>query len=51
LLLKGKAPISEETALRLEQVLGSTARFWLNLEAQYREQGERNESLHIPRMG
>jgi len=37
LLLKGKAPISEETALRLERVLGSTARFWLNLEAQYRE--------------
>ena len=27
-LLRGKAPISEETALRLERVLGSTARFW-----------------------
>ena len=37
LLLKGKAPITEETALKLERVLGSTARFWLNLEAQYRE--------------
>jgi len=36
-LLKGKATISEETALKLEQVLGSTARFWLNLESQYRE--------------
>ena len=27
LLLKGMAPINEETALRLERVLGSTARF------------------------
>ena len=45
LLLKGKAPISEETALRLERVLGSTARFWLNLEAQYREHVARQESV------
>ena len=36
-LLRGKAPISEETALRLERVLGSTARFWLQREAEYRE--------------
>ena len=36
-LREGLAPISKETALRLECVLGSTARFWLNLEAQYRE--------------
>ncbi len=36
-LLRGKAPIREETALRLERVLGSTARFWLQREAEYRE--------------
>lgn len=45
LLLKGNAPITEETALRLERVLGSTARFWLNLEAQYREHLARQEAL------
>ena len=44
-LLKGEAPISEETALKLEKVLGSTARFWLGLEAQYREQLGRREEL------
>lgn len=44
-LLKGLAPISEETALRLERVLGSTARFWLNLEAQYREHLARQEAV------
>ena len=36
-LLRGKAPISQETALRLERVLGSSARFWLKREAEYRE--------------
>lgn len=36
LLINGKAPITEETALRLERVLGSTARFWLAREAEYR---------------
>ena len=35
-LINGKAPIGEETALKLERVLGSTAGFWLNREAQYR---------------
>ncbi|MGK7945726.1 MAG: HigA family addiction module antitoxin [Microcystaceae cyanobacterium] len=35
-LINGKAPISEETALKLERVLGSSADFWLNREAQYR---------------
>lgn len=37
-LINGKAPITEETALKLERVLGSTASFWLNREAQYRAQ-------------
>jgi len=36
LLIEGKAPITEETALKLENVLGSTASFWLKTEAQYR---------------
>ncbi|MDF5737245.1 MULTISPECIES: HigA family addiction module antitoxin [unclassified Nostoc] len=36
LLINGKAPINEETALKLERVLGSTTAFWLNRQAQYR---------------
>jgi HTH-type transcriptional regulator/antitoxin HigA len=35
-LIKAKVPITEEIAIRLEQVLGSTARFWLASEAHYR---------------
>lgn len=45
LLLQGKAGISEDTALRLERVLGSSARFWLNLETQYREQLLRRQAI------
>lgn len=45
LLLQGKASISEDTALRLERVLGSSARFWLNLETQYREQLLRRQAI------
>ena len=37
LLLKGKVSITDETAIKLSSVLGSSPRFWLNLEAQYRE--------------
>ncbi len=37
LLINGKAPLTEETAIKLERVLGSTAQFWLAREAQYRE--------------
>ncbi|WP_018169692.1 helix-turn-helix domain-containing protein [Thioalkalivibrio sp. ALMg9] len=44
-LIKGKVPLSEETALRLERVLGGTARFWLEREAQYREALTRKEEL------
>ena len=36
-LIRGKAAITEDTALRLEQVLGSSAEFWLSREAKYRE--------------
>jgi HTH-type transcriptional regulator / antitoxin HigA len=37
LLIKGAASITESTALILEKVLGSSARFWLTREAQYCE--------------
>ncbi|MCC5638679.1 HigA family addiction module antidote protein [Nostoc sp. CHAB 5844] len=43
LLINGKAPITEETALKLERVLGSTAAFWLRYEAQYRAALARKE--------
>ena len=43
-LIKGKATLSEDAALRLERVLGSTARFWLNREAIYRERLARLEA-------
>jgi HTH-type transcriptional regulator / antitoxin HigA len=45
LLLNGKAAITEETALKLESVLGSTASFWLNREAQYRESLARQDEM------
>ncbi len=44
-MIKGKSPISEGTALKLERVLGVDAVFWRNLEHHYRrhlaEQEER----------
>ncbi|MEH2422211.1 MAG: helix-turn-helix domain-containing protein [Nostoc sp.] len=43
LLINGKAPINEETALKLERVMGSTAAFWLRYEAQYRAALARKE--------
>ena len=45
LLIRGKASISEDTAFRLEKVLGGTARFWLSREAGYREALARKEEL------
>jgi len=36
-ILDGKAPISPETALKLERVLGMPARFWNAREQQYRD--------------
>ena len=36
-LVRGKAAITEDTALRLERVLGGSAEFWLSREARYRE--------------
>lgn len=34
-ILNGSAPITYETALKLETVLGASAQFWMNLEANY----------------
>jgi HTH-type transcriptional regulator/antitoxin HigA len=42
-LINGKAAITEDTASRLECVLGSTAGFWLRKEATYRERLERQQ--------
>ena len=36
-LVKGNISITQDSAQRLERVLGSTAKFWLNREALYRE--------------
>ena len=36
-IIHGAAPITPETALKLEHVLGSSARFWLGRESNYRE--------------
>lgn len=36
-IIKGTAPITQETALKLEYVLGVPASFWNNLEVNYRE--------------
>lgn len=37
-LIKGKAPITKETASKLEYVTGIDASFWLNLEKHYQEE-------------
>ena len=36
-LINGECELTEDIALRLEEILGVQARFWLNLEKQYRE--------------
>jgi addiction module HigA family antidote len=36
-LLKGRAPITADSAERLERVLGRDAGFWLRLEANYQQ--------------
>ncbi len=36
-IIKGKAAITPETAIRLERVLGVPASFWNNLERNYQE--------------
>lgn len=42
-IITGKEPITVNTALKLEKVLGISAQFWLNREANYREKLTRLE--------
>lgn len=50
-IVQGKAPISAETALQLELVLGVPARFWLEREQQYRESlARRDEAASLATM-
>ncbi len=44
-LISGKVPLSESAAVKLERVLGSTVRFWLNREAGYRAALARKRSI------
>lgn len=44
-LISGKVPLSESVAVKLERVLGSTVRFWLNREAGYRAALARQRSI------
>jgi len=44
-LINGKSAITEDAAIRLERVLGSSARFWMNRESQYREALAREAEL------
>ena len=37
-LIKGKVPITKDTAVKLEYVLGVPTNFWLNLERRYRDE-------------
>ena len=36
-IIKGKSPITHETALKFERTLGRPAHFWNNLEQQFQE--------------
>ncbi len=36
-LINGKITLTDNVALRLERVLGSSSEFWLNREANYRD--------------
>ncbi len=46
-LVKGKVSLTEDIALKLELVLGSTASFWLNREAKYQEHLARIEAQQL----
>ena len=47
-IIKGKSPITSETALKLERSLGRPAHFWNNLERQFQEDRSRfNEEKRL----
>jgi addiction module HigA family antidote len=47
-ILQGKRPISPATALRLERFFGASADFWLNLQAAYDLEEERERLSTLP---
>lgn len=44
-LINGKSALTEDAAIKLERVLGSTARFWMSREVQYREALARESAI------
>jgi addiction module HigA family antidote len=46
-LLRGRAHISADTAVRLDKTLGGSPGFWLEREAQYRAALERRQELEV----
>jgi len=46
-LIKGKAPITKDTATKLEYVLNVPAQFWLNLERRYQDELHEIERLEF----
>jgi HTH-type transcriptional regulator/antitoxin HigA len=46
-IISGKEPITINTALQIEKVLGIDAQFWINMEVQYREKLQRIEEAEI----
>lgn len=44
-LINGKVPLTDDAAMRLERVLGSSAGFWLAREAKFREHCARIEAV------
>ena len=47
-IVKGKAPITSDTAIKFERVLGRPAHFWSNLEIQFQEDKARiSESVRL----
>lgn len=46
-LIRGKAPITKETATKLEHVLNIPAQFWLNLERRYQDEIHEIERLEF----
>ncbi len=46
-IIKGKAPITISTALKLEYVFNIPASFWNNLESNYREALERKKDIEL----
>jgi len=46
-LINGKSALTEDAAIKLERVLGSTARFWMSREVQYREALARENAIEL----